>query len=637
MRNVALSLLVLIGSASTTFGAWKPETFPNPMKDVTKCGRRGVPSWVCDPDGVIPYDSANVVEGTLKKIFAGEEPYALGPCGSAGPKGFQVAVALVRRMSFTGDAEKAAKRFATALHDSWGVGDAACGNGVLLFLSQEDRQLYISTGAGADKRLTYDVLGDILDDVRPSLKNSKYDEAVERAVVDIGLALAGRPVEPEGEQTSGWEEVTSLGIFASVAGGLIWWASRMESRKRRRYQDCKSKLEKLKRDQAAMRARSYNPTSCPVCLEDFVDDSSSNNGAGAADASKPEGSHVDTGIATAAAAPTTAVALGPATATTMSSTPAGACCSGHHHLPAGAPAAAGAATPAGAETEAELLQPLMTEASSVNGRGGGGGGNSATETAAAGAAAAAAGGQQQPQPPRRPLVLPCGHAFCEPCITQWLEQKKVTCPICRRPIDDDDANTHPTSPRQPPSGTSRTSTTPSDINNRNSNNDRNGNSNNNGTGAGGASSSSGPRPPCTVDDDEDYFDATTTATAGSDAGGFFGSAGLPPRLRLRWGRNRYYGGRWQQHRLTDELLLSEMVFRLRQLQRQHPEYIDNRMAEAWEADLRSGRELNPQQLRSFQLLDPANRSALAGSGRSGASSGFGGGSSMGGGGRGGSW
>ncbi len=45
-------------------------------------------------------------------------------------------------------------------------------------------------------------------------------------------------------------------------------------------QDCKSKLEKLKRDQAALRNHSYNPTSCPVCLEDFEDANGSGSGAG---------------------------------------------------------------------------------------------------------------------------------------------------------------------------------------------------------------------------------------------------------------------------------------------------------------------------------------------------------------------
>jgi hypothetical protein len=35
-------------------------------------------------------------------------------------------------------------------------------------------------------------------------------------------------------------------------------------------QTCKSKLEKIKRDQEAMRQRQYQASSCPICLEDFT-------------------------------------------------------------------------------------------------------------------------------------------------------------------------------------------------------------------------------------------------------------------------------------------------------------------------------------------------------------------------------
>jgi hypothetical protein len=28
------------------------------------------------------------------------------------------------------------------------------------------------------------------------------------------------------------------------------------------------------------------------------------------------------------------------------------------------------------------------------------------------------------------LKLPCGHGFCEPCISQWF-QTRTTCPMCR--------------------------------------------------------------------------------------------------------------------------------------------------------------------------------------------------------------
>ncbi len=41
------------------------------------------------------------------------------------------------------DAAGAAQNFAKQLHDSWGVGDKECNNGVLLLLSIGDRQVSV--------------------------------------------------------------------------------------------------------------------------------------------------------------------------------------------------------------------------------------------------------------------------------------------------------------------------------------------------------------------------------------------------------------------------------------------------------------------------------------------------------------
>lgn len=44
-----------------------------------------------------------------------------------------------------GDKAAAAKAFAKALHDSWGVGNPACQNGVLLFLAVDSREVRCTT------------------------------------------------------------------------------------------------------------------------------------------------------------------------------------------------------------------------------------------------------------------------------------------------------------------------------------------------------------------------------------------------------------------------------------------------------------------------------------------------------------
>ena len=91
----------------------------------------------------------------------------------------QVAVAIMRKfvMEPGMDANVAAERFAKQLHDSWGVGDPACNNGVLFLLALENRQLYFSTGKGASGHLTDGMLDTIISSVRPLLRAAKYVSA----------------------------------------------------------------------------------------------------------------------------------------------------------------------------------------------------------------------------------------------------------------------------------------------------------------------------------------------------------------------------------------------------------------------------------------------------------------------------
>lgn len=57
--------------------------------------------------------------------------------------GMQVAVALVQSMKLQNGRSEAeqAEHFAKSLHKSWGVGDKSCDNGLVFFLSKDDRQV----------------------------------------------------------------------------------------------------------------------------------------------------------------------------------------------------------------------------------------------------------------------------------------------------------------------------------------------------------------------------------------------------------------------------------------------------------------------------------------------------------------
>jgi uncharacterized membrane protein YgcG len=334
------------------------------------------------------YEGANLAEGLIAQVERGEAPYAKGPCG-AGAAGYQVAVALMHRLEVGGadTAATAAAAFARALHDAWGVGSAECDNGVLLLLSSRDRQMFISTGPGAEAAgLDGKAIQAVLSNMKAPLRDGRYDDAVLEAVHEIGLVLSGAGVPAGGGGGGEDEEGDGFGIFlffSSIVGAMFgwgWWSNRQRTA---RYKNCQHKLDALKRDQAALRRGQYQATSCPICLEDFEGAGAGGGGGGGSAAAGDD--------AAGESAPLLARGVGGAADAARASTSKG-----------DAPAAA-----------------------------------EAVASSSSSAAAAAAGGAASPKPPRKPLVLRCGHSFCSPCIGEWVKAH-TTCPVCRRDIDGND-------------------------------------------------------------------------------------------------------------------------------------------------------------------------------------------------------
>lgn len=513
-----LLLLALVGVAFTVHAApWSPGTFPNPQKDLYQCGRRGVRSMICDPDGIMSYEDANVAEAVINKIGNGEKPFIRAPCGDLGPRGYQVAIALMSKFEAAGgvDAAATAKAFARALHDSWGVGEAACQNGVLLLLSIGDRQSYISTGAGSVQVLPDDVALQILENMKPHLRGGEYGKAVIDAVTQIGGALAGQ-APPEREEGDGW---WMFFFFAGIIAAVFLWAAWSGRKESARYKSCTEKLEAIKRDQSAIRRNQYAATTCPICFDDFERPGPGEEGA-------PGGAE------------------------------AGSSSSGKVQGPGGEVEV----------TSSKDTQPLLGRSGSASsGRGSSG----------------ASGG-------KTPLVLRCGHTFCEPCISEWVK-KASSCPVCRKDLNGDDAPT---------------------------------------TAAPGA-----PRGPCSSTTTTDATGTTTGAAGSSGSRGGWGAAAGGQQQQGQGQLWRRRGpGAWAP--ADPQWALAEQMFRLRRLHMMYPDYVTMGILEQWEDDMRANRELDMAALRA---MAPATRRALESSGRSGTSLSFGGGGGGGGGGAGSSW
>ena len=173
------------------------------------------------------------------------------------------------------DDTKAADDFARQLHDSWGVGHATevGGTGVLLFLSVEDRIIYVSRRGAVEKLLTDARVDTVISEVTSSLKQTKYADGLLVALDMLAEFMA------KDEPT--WKEwlfglfttrnllfVCELGL--SIAKFILSLRRIRASRQaEREYALAASQLSEMDRQQAEAMQGQYEAKSCPICLEDF--------------------------------------------------------------------------------------------------------------------------------------------------------------------------------------------------------------------------------------------------------------------------------------------------------------------------------------------------------------------------------
>jgi uncharacterized membrane protein YgcG len=110
---------------------------------------------VCSPDGLIREPEIEALQTELVKIER-EIPHT---CGGENAAGFQVVVVAVERLA--GGSVSAAS-FTRNLHNRWGVGRRACGDGVLVMIAVRDREAYITTGDAAGERLSSSSISNVI-------------------------------------------------------------------------------------------------------------------------------------------------------------------------------------------------------------------------------------------------------------------------------------------------------------------------------------------------------------------------------------------------------------------------------------------------------------------------------------------
>ena len=285
------------------------DEFPNPFNEnsIELCGR-GQKSFICDPNQYINTRLADSIDDIIYNATqsnlvwcsikpSSENPGELVTNSQSETRqnydGLEIGIAIIssfrsyphRRYRHDDDIQKKSKVYAKSIHDQWGVGIAGCNNALMIFITIQDRYLYVSTGSGIKKIIKDDFVDKFLipKHVRPMMKKSKYGEAIKfivESIVDILRNSDNLDNHPLYQSYIDYTTPTTFfGITLEswffiilIICGISYLIYKFHSEKD--YRACERELAAL---HAAKQSKKFNQTSCPICLQDFPNTSNSNS------------------------------------------------------------------------------------------------------------------------------------------------------------------------------------------------------------------------------------------------------------------------------------------------------------------------------------------------------------------------
>lgn len=278
---IVFSLLMIISFFIGIQSSWVSSDIPNPKVDPKSCGRsKASASSLCDPDHLLLEENKNVIEGLMNAFDDNKA---------------EIGVLIVSKMQISilqfQSVEKVSENFARQVHDAWGIGKKGVNDGILLFMSIEDRAVYISTGSGVQRTLSSFAIDNIINHMKPYLRRSQYGTAIEHAVAEIDIIISGKkiPDTTTGSNTKlktfkdtiptsstgiskSVEDYLYAGIFLVFCIGMIV-NSLWQNRRLKNLQVGKEQLSKLMKEMTDCKeGNKFKSSSCPICLEDFPAD-----------------------------------------------------------------------------------------------------------------------------------------------------------------------------------------------------------------------------------------------------------------------------------------------------------------------------------------------------------------------------
>jgi hypothetical protein len=230
---------------------------PNPMKSPEKCGRGTVTkSAICDLHNLLTSEEKDVIEGKINEI-----------------KDIEIGVAIVQKMkkiSSEDSIDDLAKEYAMHLHNSWGIGDPKQQNGLLIFLSLQDRVVFLSRGNGLSTQLNSIVIQLLISHMRPYLQEGSYAKAVEAVLIEIDLllhdqtnsALHSAAIKQQYFQT------IVYGFVFCLFGALMYYGYRQHQQEEEMRRGERA-LSRLIKEISNENDNKFRFSSCPICMEEF--------------------------------------------------------------------------------------------------------------------------------------------------------------------------------------------------------------------------------------------------------------------------------------------------------------------------------------------------------------------------------
>lgn len=249
-------LLLITGAAEE---GWTVEKYPNPIKDPDAC-RMPFRSSICDPDNLL---SQHAKEELFQMIAHIQSEVKVKNCANSGAV-YEFAIAIADSVNYDyiiaqGGKETAIQSFAKRLHDNWGVGNAQCQTGIVLFLSRAQRFMYVSTGAGAKNVLKNSFIDTIIERMKDKLRSNDFDGALIQAAEDVTRVLEKGYVVDNTLMYIMMAGLVSVGAFAVY---LNW-------KKQKKYDEAKRRLTEMQKREAQRLEDNFDIESCMVCFEEF--------------------------------------------------------------------------------------------------------------------------------------------------------------------------------------------------------------------------------------------------------------------------------------------------------------------------------------------------------------------------------